>query len=124
MILGCTEAIPSTLFFFIFFMSINAAQLDYIVEQYAEIVLDRMDYKDMEQYVYDSLTDYYGRMGKTELREHIIEMENSGCPEDNLFDELLDNVKDVTVYGEPLKDDKVTRYGLDEGETLSFPVKS
>ena len=34
-------------------------------------------------------------MGKTELREHIIEMENSGCPEDNLFDELADNVKDL-----------------------------
>ena len=124
MILGCTEAIPSTLFFFIFFMSINAAQLDYIVEQYAEIVLDRMDYKDMEQYVYDSLTDYYGRMGKTELREHIIEMENSGCPEDNLFDELLDNAKHITVYGESPKDSNVTTYGLEEGESLSFPVKS
>ena len=45
-----------------------------------------------EQYVYDSLSDYYGKMSQTELREHIIEMENSGDPTDNLFDELVENV--------------------------------
>ena len=73
----------------------NAAQLDAIIEQYAENQVDRMDYSQLEQYVYDSLIDYYSKMGKTELREHIIEMENSGCPEDNLFDELADNVKDL-----------------------------
>ena len=73
----------------------NAAQLDAIIEQYAEIQVDRMDYSQLEQYVYDSLIDYYSKMGKTELREHIIEMENSGCPEDNLFDEHAENVKDL-----------------------------
>ena len=67
-------------------------QFDGVVEQYADIVLDRMDYKDLEQYVYDSLTDYYGNMTENELREHITEMENGGCPEDNMFDELVDNV--------------------------------
>ncbi len=75
------------------------AQFDGVVEQYAEIVLDRMDYKDLEQYVYDSLTDYYGKMTQNELREHILEMEDSGCPEDNMFDELVDNVtKDTSPY--------------------------
>ena len=74
-------------------------QFDEVVEQYADIVLDRMDYKDLEQYVYDSLTDYYGKMTQNELREHIVEMENSGCPEDNMFDELVDNVtKDTSPY--------------------------
>ena len=67
-------------------------QFDGVVEQYAEIVLERMDSKDLEQYVYDSLSDYYGKMSQTELREHIIEMENSGDPTDNLFDELVENV--------------------------------
>ena len=67
-------------------------QFDGVVEQYAEIVLDRMDYQALEQYVYDSLTDYYGKMTQNELRDHIVEMENSGCPEDNMFDELVDNV--------------------------------
>ena len=54
-----------------------------------------MDYQALEQYVYDSLIDYYSKMSKVELKEHIIEMENSGCPEDNLFDELAENVKDL-----------------------------
>jgi len=71
---------------------LNSFQLDEVVEQYAELVLDRMDMKDLEQYVYDSLSDYYGKMSQTELREHIIEMENSGDPTDNLFDELAENV--------------------------------
>ena len=73
----------------------NAAQLDAIIEQYTDIVLERMDYQALEQYVYDSLIDYYSKMSKVELKEHIIEMENSGCPEDNLFDELAEIVKDL-----------------------------
>ena len=71
---------------------LNSFELDDIVEQYSEICLDRMDYQQLEQYVYDSLIDYYGKMSQTELREHIIEMENSGDPTDNLFDELAENV--------------------------------
>ena len=31
-------------------------------------------------------------MTQNELREYILEMEDSGCPEDNMFDELVDNV--------------------------------
>ena len=74
-------------------------QFDEVVEQYAEIVLERMDSKELEQYVYDSLTDYYGKMTQNELRDHIVEMENSGCPEDNMFDGLVDNVtKDTSPY--------------------------
>ena len=73
----------------------NAAQLDAIIEQYTDIVLERMDYQALEQYVYDSLIDYYSKMSKVELKDHIIEMQNSGCPEDNLWDELADNVKDL-----------------------------
>ena len=73
----------------------NAAQLDAIIEQYTDIVLERMDYQALEQYVYDSLIDYYSKMSKVELMEHNIELENSGCPEDNLFDELAENVKDL-----------------------------
>ena len=38
-------------------------------------------------------------MTQNELRDHIVEMENSGCPEDNMFDELVDNVtKDTSPY--------------------------
>ena len=74
-------------------------QFDGVVEQYAEIVLERMDSKDLEQYVYDSLTDYYGKMTQNELKEHINEMEDDLGNEDNMFDELVDNVtKDTSPY--------------------------
>ena len=82
-------------------MPLTPIQFEELIEQYAEIVLDRMDYKDMEQYVYDSLTDYYGNMTESELKDHITEMEDSGCPEDGLFDQLVDNVKSVPSKDQP-----------------------
>ena len=72
--------------------NLTDAQFDGVVEQYTEIVLDRMDYQALEQYVYDSLTDYYGKMTQNELKEHINEMEDDLDNEDNMFDELVDNV--------------------------------
>ena len=66
-------------------------QFDEVVEQYADIVLDRMDYKDLEQYVYDSLTDYYEKCSDVELKE---EVDNY---DEDLFDELVDNVTNETV---------------------------
>ena len=87
---------------------LNSFQLDEVVEQYAELVLDRMDMKDLEQYVYDSLSDYYGKMSQTELREHIIEMENSGDPTDNLFDELVENVTITELMKEKDSDEDNT----------------
>ena len=88
--------------------NLNSFQLDEVVEQYAELVLDRMDMKDLEQYVYDSLSDYYGKMSQTELREHIIEMENSGDPTDNLFDELVENVTITELMKEKDSDEDNT----------------
>ena len=79
-------------------MTLTPIQFEELIEQYAEIVLDRMDYKDMEQYVYDSLTDYYGNMTESELKDHITEMEDAEYfPEDGLFDQLVDNVSNDTI---------------------------
>ena len=71
---------------------LNSSQLDEVAEQYSEIVLDRMNTRDLEEFVYESLINRFSKMSQTELREHIIEMENSGDPTDNLFDELAENV--------------------------------
>ena len=92
---------------------LTSAQFDDVVEQYAEIVCDRMDTAELEAYVMEDLMDRYGMMSEAELRDHIIEVENSGCPEDNLFDELVDNLTPVTHT-----------YGLEPGESISFPVHS
>ena len=71
---------------------LNSFQFSEVIEQYVDIVVDRMDTQELLEYVTNDLSDYYGKMSQTELREHIIEMENSGDPTDNLFDELAENV--------------------------------
>ena len=71
---------------------LTSAQFDELCEQYSEIVVDRMETADLVEYVMNDLQNRYSQMSQTELREHIIEMENSGDPTDNLFDELVENV--------------------------------
>ena len=71
---------------------INPAQHDSIAEQFAELVVDGMDMKTLVQYVYDDLIDYYEKLDENELKEQIDNYD------EDLFDELLDNVKDVEVY--------------------------
>ena len=71
---------------------LNSSQLDEVAEQYSEIVLDRMNTRDLEEFVYESLINRFSKMSQTELRDHIIELENCGDPTDNLFDELAENV--------------------------------
>ncbi len=71
---------------------INPAQHDSIAEQFAELVVDGMDMKTLVQYVYDDLIDYYEKLDGHELKEQIDEYS------DDLWEELLDNVKDVEVY--------------------------
>ena len=78
-------------------MPLTSEQFNELVEQYAEIVLDRMDIKTMEQWIFDELCDRYNDMSETELRDYMVEIEDSGCPEDCLFDELVDSVTNDTV---------------------------
>ena len=78
-------------------MPLTSEQFNELVEQYAEIVLDRMDIKTMEQWIFDELCDRYNDMSETELRDYMVEMEDAGCPEDCLFDQLVDNVSNDTV---------------------------
>ena len=78
-------------------MSLTLEQFNELVEQYAEIVLDRMDIKTMEQWIFDELCDRYNDMSETELRDYMVEIEDSGCPEDCLFDQLVDDVTNDTV---------------------------
>ena len=71
---------------------LNPAQHDSIAEQFAELVVDGMDMKTLVQYVYDDLIEYYEKCDEHELRELIDNYD------EDLFEELLDNVKDVEVY--------------------------
>lgn len=63
------------------------SQLDEIIEQYVEIVVDRMDTQSLVEYVTEDLTDRYSKMTNNELKEWIYEHED-----EYLYDELVENV--------------------------------
>ena len=63
------------------------SQLDEIIEQYVELVVDRMDTQSLVEYVTEDLTDRYSKMTQNELKEWIYEHED-----DELYDELVENV--------------------------------
>tara|TARA_B100000287_G_C20664442_1_gene791286 strand:+ start:2849 stop:3163 length:315 start_codon:yes stop_codon:yes gene_type:complete len=70
---------------------LNDAQHDAVAEQFAELVVDGMDMKTLVQYVYDDLIEYYEKLDQNELREQIDNYD------EDLWEELVDNVQDVTV---------------------------
>lgn len=51
----------------------NNISLSALVEQYAEMVMDSMDMKTMEQFVFDTLVESYSKYSETELINEIRE---------------------------------------------------
>ena len=70
---------------------LNDAQFDSIAERFAELVVDGMDMKSLVSYVIDDLTEYYEKCDEHELRELVDEYD------EELWDEMVDDVQDVTV---------------------------
>ena len=85
--------------------NLTTAQWDELIEQYVEIVVDGMDWKTMNRFVSDVITQ---DLKELESRQDLLD-EIKYSFDEEFLDELLDNVTTVT-------------YGLAEGETLSFPV--
>ena len=83
---------------------LTASQCTDLIEQYVELITDSMDWKTMTAFVVNTLTEDYHNLSEEEL---FTEIECSFDKE--TLDELVDNVTTVT-------------YGLDEGESISFPV--
>ena len=75
---------------------LTSAQKDELIEQYVEIEVDRMSHEELVEFVTETLMNDYDKMSQFELREYILEFEN-GSPEDNLYDELVDNVTHQTT---------------------------
>ena len=57
-----------------------------LISQYCQLVVDGMDYKSLEQYAHESMTDYFDNLILSEIKEEI----DNYDPE--LYDELVDNV--------------------------------
>ena len=85
--------------------NLSSTQLDELIEQFVEIQVDNMDTKTMAEWISDILTNDYGKLTHSELKERV------DCYDDELFDELVNNVTTVT-------------YSLNVNESISFPCSS
>ena len=61
-----------------------------LISQYCELVVDGMDYKSLEQYAHESMTNYFDNLILSEIKEEIDNFD----PE--LYEELVDNVTNET----------------------------
>ena len=66
--------------------NLTSEQRDELISQYVEIVVDRMDHKSLEQYVFEQMATYVDSLSDSEIKE---EIDNH---DEELFDELVDNV--------------------------------
>ena len=95
---------------------LTTEQWDQLIEQYVEIVVDGMDWKTMNRFVTDVITQ---DMKELESRQDLLD-EIKYSFDEEFLDELLDN---VTTDIKPV-DPKTYTYGLEPGESISFPVHS
>lgn len=65
---------------------LTSAQRDKLTAQFAELVVDNMDTKDLVRYAIDGMIDYFNEGSLDELREEV------NTFDEELFDELVDNV--------------------------------
>ena len=77
---------------------LTSNQRNEIAEQFAELVVDGMDYKSMEQYIFDNMMEYFSKLTVDELEEEVYNHD------EELWEELVDNVtqqypKQVTQFG-------------------------
>ena len=71
-------------------VTLTDAQRDELISQYVEIVVDSMDHKSLEQYVYEQMVTYVDSLSDSEIKE---EIDNH---DEELYDELVDNVTTET----------------------------
>ena len=69
--------------------NLTSDQRDELITQYVELVVDGMDYKSLEQYVYESMVNYVESLSDKEIKEEI------NNHDEELFDELVDNITSV-----------------------------
>jgi len=86
-------------------VTLTNAQRDELISQYVELVVDSMDHKSLEQYVYEQMANYVDSLSDSEIKE---EIDNH---DEELYDELVDNVTNeiaqpkVTITPQQLEGD-------------------
>ena len=71
---------------------LTSAQKDKLVQQYVQLVVDSMDYKSMEQFVYNTLVEDYDVLSEIELKDEI----RYSFDEETLVD-IIDNLDNETT---------------------------
>ena len=66
--------------------NLNSNQRNEIAEQFAEIVVDGMDTKDLINYVHSDMMEYFCKLTVDELEEEVYNHD------EELWEELVDNV--------------------------------
>ena len=75
-------------------VELTDSQRDELTRQFAELVADNMDTKDLVRYAIDGMIEYFNTGSLDELREEV------NTFDENLFDELVDNVSNREVKWE------------------------
>ena len=70
---------------------LTSDQRNEVAEQFAELVIDGMDFKTMEQYIFDNMMEYFSKLTADELEEEVYNHD------EELWEELVDNVTNETV---------------------------
>ena len=71
--------------------NLNSNQRNQIAQQFVELVVDGMDIKTMEQYIFDNMMEYFSKLTADELEEEVYNHD------EELWEELVDNVTNETV---------------------------
>ena len=71
---------------------LNSAQRDELIEQFVEIQVDNMDHQCLYELATEYITNSFDRLTDSEIKERI-----ESLYDEELYDELVDNVKNETV---------------------------
>jgi len=71
---------------------LNDAQRDELTAQFVELVVDGMDLDSLVQYAQEQMTNYFNEGSLDDLKEDIDNYD------EDLYDELVDNVANETVF--------------------------
>ena len=71
---------------------LNSAQRDELIAQFVEIQLDNMDTQSLYELASEYVTNSFDRLTDSEIKERI-----ESLYDEELYDELVDNVKNETV---------------------------
>ena len=73
--------------------TLTSAQKDELIAQYSQLILDSMDYKSLEQFVYDTLIDDFDKLTDSELQDEI-----KYSFDEETLNELVDNVVEEVAW--------------------------